>query len=514
MSYVERGVIQAGARGAECGIPNSPSYGRFAAGLTQTSGLAYAPRLAERENPGSNRARIFLAINGKVLIVNVTVENLAPCKKLVRIEVEAKDVDVAFESMAKDFQRQVSLPGFRPGKAPRDMVLKKYDKDIHDEVKKKLIPDAYRKAVEQQKLDVVGYPDIEEIQFGRGQALQFAATIETAPEIQLPEYKGLPVKREVASVTEADIERALNLLRQQQTSFQTVTRPVQAEDVVVVNYNGNCNGKPIIETAPAAKSLTEAKSFWINVEPNSFIPGFAVQLVGAQAGDKRTVNVDFPADFVTPELAGQKGVYDVEVVEVKEKVLPALDEAFAKAYGAENLEKLLEGVRTDLQNELTYKQNQSLRVQLVRALLDRVNFDLPESVLTQETRNVVYDLVRENQKRGVARELIEQQKEQIYSAASHSAKDRVKAAYLIQRIAEKEDIKVAQAEVAARIQHLARMYQITPDKFLKDLQKRNGLIEIYDQIMNEKVMEFLQNNAKVEDVPPTKTEEAPASNPS
>ena len=113
----------------------------------------------------------------------------------MRVEIETKEVDEAFESMIKDFQRQSSLPGFRPGKAPRAMVIKRYEKDIQDEVKKKLIPDAYRKAVDEQKLDVLGYPDIEEIQFGRGQALQFAATIETAPEFQLPEYKGLPVKR-------------------------------------------------------------------------------------------------------------------------------------------------------------------------------------------------------------------------------------------------------------------------------------------------------------------------------
>jgi trigger factor len=115
--------------------------------------------------------------------------------------------------------------------------------------------------------------------------------------------------------------------------------------------------------------------------------------------------------------------------------------------------------------------------------------------------------------RGVARELIEQQKEQIYSVASHSAKDRVKAAYLMQKIAEQEDIKVAQTEVAARIQHLAKMYQITPEKFLKDLQKRNGLIEIYDQIMDERVVDFLQQNAKIEEVP-AKSDATPASNPS
>src|SRR5580698_5332570 len=202
--------------------------------------------------------------NRKACFVNVTVENLAPCKKLVRIEIESKDVDAAFDSMIKDFQRQTAVPGFRPGKAPRDMIAKRYEKDIQDEVKKKLIPDAYRKAVDEQKLDVVGYPDIEEIQFGRGQALQFAATVETAPEFQLPEYKGLTAKRETTTVIDEDVERAINLLRERQTNFQTVDRPVQTGDVAVVNYTGTTNSKPITETAPTAKGLTEQKNFWIN----------------------------------------------------------------------------------------------------------------------------------------------------------------------------------------------------------------------------------------------------------
>jgi len=119
--------------------------------------------------------------------VNVTVENLAPCKKLVRVEIEAQKVDETFDSVAKDFQKEANLPGFRPGKAPREMVLRKYSREIETEAKRKLISDAYKKAVDEQNLDVLGYPDIEEIQFGRGQALQFAATIETSPEFEMPE---------------------------------------------------------------------------------------------------------------------------------------------------------------------------------------------------------------------------------------------------------------------------------------------------------------------------------------
>jgi trigger factor len=435
--------------------------------------------------------------------VNVTVENLAPCKKLLRVETDAKAVDEAFDAVTKDFQKQASLPGFRPGKAPRNLVLKKYEKDIRDEVKRKLIGDLYHQALDEKKINVIGHPDIEEIQFGRGQALQFAATIETAPEFQLPEYKGLPAKCEAKSVIDADVNRALDVLRRQHTKFETVARELRLGDIAVVNYTGTCDGKPITDTAPTAKGLTEQKKFWVDTVLGGFLPGFADQLLGAKAGDKRTVNVDFPADFVTKELAGKKGAFEVEAVEVKEKVLPPLDDAFAKKYDAENLEKLRDGVRRDLENELKYSQTKALRAQVVRALLDRVNFDLPETAVAHETRTVVYDLVRENTRRGVAREAIEKQKEEIYSAATRSAKERVKLAFLIQRIGEKEGIKVTQEEMLRRVQTLAGVYQIAPDKFLKDLQKRNGLMEIYDQIAHEKVLDFLEQNAKIESVPPS-----------
>jgi trigger factor len=433
--------------------------------------------------------------------VNITVENLAPCKKLLRVELDAKSVDEIFDSITKDYQKQASLPGFRPGKAPRDLVIKKYETDIQSDAKRRLIGDSYRKALEEKKISVVSQPDIEEIQFGRGQNLQFAATIETAPEFQLPEYKGLAVKREIKSVTDEDVERAMNLLAQQHTKFETAARELRTGDVAVVNYTGTSGGKPLTEIAPTAKGLTEQKNFWVDVAPNTFIAGFAEQLIGLKAGDRRTVNVDFPADFVTRELAGKKGVFEVEVVEVKEKVPPPLDDALAKNYGAENLEKLRAGVRVDLENELKHTQAKAMHGQLISALLAQANFDLPESAVAHETKNVVYNIVQENTKRGVARELIEKQKDEIYTAAARSAKERVKLAFLVQRIAEQEKISVSQEEVLQRVQSLAAAYQIPPDKFIKDLQKRNGINELYDQIAHAKVLNFLEINAKVENVP-------------
>jgi len=422
----------------------------------------------------------------------------------VRVELDATAVNTAFDAVTKDYQKQAALPGFRPGKAPLPMVVKKYDAEIKDEAKRKLIGDAYRKAIDEQKLQVVGYPDIEEVQFGRGQSLQFTATIETAPDFQLPEYKGLPATLETKSVTDADVERALDLLRGQHANYNTVARPLASGDIAVVNYTGTCEGKVITELAPTAKGLTEQKNFWVETTEGKFIPGFAEQLIGASASDKRTVNVEFPADFVTKELQGKKGVYEVELVEVKEKSLPTLDDELAKKFGAENLDALKVGVRADLENELKYSRSKNLRGQLVRALLGKVNFDLPESAVANETRNVVYDLVRQNTQRGIARELIENQKDEIYAMAAGNAKERVKLAFVVGRIAEQEKIQASQEDVIKRAQQLAMIYQTPFEQFIKDLQKRNGVNELYEQVLHEKVLELLEKNAIITESAPAK----------
>ena len=464
------------------------------------------PAVLRHQNNLPSRRRLFILRGSfnSYFTVNVSIENLAPCKKLVRVELDVTAVNTAFDAITKDYQKQAALPGFRPGKAPLPMVVKKYEVEIKDEAKRKLIGDAYRQAIADQKLSVVGYPDIEEVQFGRGQNLQFTATVETAPEFQLPEYKGLPATLETKSVTDADVDKAIDMLRGQHASFNTVARALANGDLAVVNYTGTCDGKAITELAPTAKGLTEQKDFWIETEGNSFIPGFAAQLIGAKAGDKRTVTVDFPADFVTPQLQGKKGVYEVELVEVKEKVLPELNDELAKKFGAENLAALKTGVRTDLENELKYSKSKAVRGQVVKALMDKVTFDLPETAVANETRNVVYDLVRQSTQRGVARELIETKKDEIYANAAVNAKERVKLAFLVGKIAAQEKIEASQEDVVKRAQQLAMMYQMPFDQFLKDLQKRNGVNELYEQVLHEKVLELLEKNATITEATPAK----------
>lgn len=440
--------------------------------------------------------------------MNVSVEHLGPCKKLLRVEVPVEKVNATFDDVAVQFQKAAQLPGFRPGKVPRHLILKSFEPKIVEEARKKLVEESFRAAAAQEKLSVVVTLDVEEQQFGRNQALQFTATVEVAPDFALPGYKGLAAKRELRVATDADVERALGILREQQAKFEDVQRPIQEGDVAVVSYVGTCDGQPLTALAPTALGLTSKENSWVLVRPGSFIPGFTEPLVGASVGDQRTIPLTLPADFVHKELAGKNVVYEVTVTGVKQKVLPEADEAFAKSFGADSMAVLLQGVRNDLQRELDMRQKKAVRDQLLKTLMGQVEFDLPESIVASETRSVVYNIVNENQQRGVPKEFIEGKKDEIYQNAAVSARERVKGAFILNRIAAEEKLSVSDREITQRVLLLAQQNNTTPEKMVKAIQERNAAGEIRQDILMGKVLEFLEINATIEDVAPLP--EAPA----
>jgi len=435
------------------------------------------------------------------LFVNVTVENLGPCKKLLRVEIEPERVEAVFAEITASFQHEARFPGFRPGKAPKDMVAKRFEKEIEEQVKEKLLQEGFKTAMQQHKFDIVGQPDVEEIQFTRGQPMQFAINAEVAPEFELPEYKGLPALREDSRITPEDVERALHALADQKPNFQTVARELKIGDVAVINYTGTCDGKPITETAPTARGLTEKKNFWVPVDATSFIAGFGQQLEGMKAGDKRTITVDFPSDFVTPQLAGKKGVYEIELVEAKEKLAPAIDDELAKTYGAASLEKLREGVRADLQNEVNTKQSRSIRNQVTQKLLEKIQISLPESLVDQETQSIIYNIVHENTERGASKDVIAAHTEKIFETAKAAAQQRVKAYFIFQAVAEKEGVRVEQVDLLRRVSEFAAQHKIPADKLYKDMHKDGRLSDVANQILAEKVVDLLVQFARIEDAP-------------
>jgi trigger factor len=434
--------------------------------------------------------------------VEVTITDLSPCKKQLRIEIDAETVNAKFDAVAKDFRRHANLPGFRPGKAPLANVMRSYGDKIGEEAKRTLMSDSYSKALKENDLRPVIMPEVEELQFGHGKPFQYLATLEVTPAFELPEYNGIEVEKERRTVSDADVAKALDTLREQRVSYADVDRPAGEDDFIVVNFTGTIDDKPITDLVKVARGLTEQKNFWLHTKQNPLIPGIVEALIGSGKDDKKTVTVTIPDDFIYEELIGKEAKYEIEIVQVKEKSLPELDDAFAKGFGAESMDKLREGVENDLKNELEYSLKKSIRNQCVDKLLSAVNCDLPETIVNEATRAAVHNIVQQNHQRGVGKDIIEENKDRIYANAKADAEVRVRANYILSRIAEKEGIKVTDQELSRQIAAIAAQQKVKPQKLTQQLKDNGTLYQVQEEIMNGKVIDLLEEKAKVTEIDP------------
>ena len=434
--------------------------------------------------------------------MEVNITDLSPCKKQLRIEIDAETVNAKFDAVAKDFRRHAHLPGFRQGKAPLANVMRSYGDKIGEEAKRTLMSDSYAKALKENELRPVIMPEVEELQFGHGKPFQYLATLEVTPAFELPEYIGIEVEKERRSVNDADIAKALDTLREQRVSYADMDRPAVEDDFIVVNFTGTIDDKPITDLIKVARGLTEQKNFWLHKTQNPLIPGTVEALIGSSKGDKKTVTVTIPDDFVYEEIVGKEAKYEIEIVQVKEKSLPELDDKFAKGFGAESMDKLREGVESDLKNELEYSKKKSIRNQCVDKLLSAVNCDLPETIVNEATRAAVHNIVQQNHERGVGKEIIEENKDKIYANAKTDAEVRVKANYILSKIAEKEGIKVTDQELSRQVAAMAAQQKIKPQKLAQQLKDNGTIYQVQEEIMNAKVIDLLEEKAKVTEIDP------------
>lgn len=431
--------------------------------------------------------------------MNIRVETTGPCRKQLHVEVPAEAVSKEFGEIVDMYAGAVRLPGFRPGRAPRDMVKRRFLKDIQDEVKQRLVPRGYQEAVKQEKLDAVTVLEVKENDLAEGQPFSFTILLDVAPDFELPAYKGLALKSELKDVTDKDIDDVITNIREQNAKYQDVSgRAVRAGDMVQVDFEGTCEGKPFREISEKAASLGQAKDFWVIAdEANEFLPGFAAGLAGANIGEKRDVAVTFAEDFTEPSVAGKKALYAVAVKAIREKALPDLDEAFFTSMGAENEAALRERIRTDMTGMRKSNERARLEAEILRTLVQGVKFDVPQSVLADETQHAVYDLVRSNTSRGVAKEEIEANKERLIGVATQTAEERLKSRYILRKIAAAENIAATEVEINQRIAELARSHRTTPDKLEAELEKNNQIGRVADEVRLLKTMNWLYDNAAI-----------------
>ncbi len=435
--------------------------------------------------------------------MKVQVEKKPESVSTLKIELPADEVSKEWDVIANSFARLAKIPGYRPGKAPRAVVDKRFRKEIQEEVTKKLVSKSYREAIEQKKLRVASLTNLEEVQFGDDKSLKFQATVVTAPEFKLPEYKNIKVELPDTKVTEQEIDATLERLRDQAADFvDAPDRPAQMEDFVVVDFEGTVDGKPISEVAPgASKNLHGGKKFWLRLAPDNFLPKFCEQMVGQKKGERRTIAIDFPADFLAKELAGKQGGYEVTLSELKEKVLPEVNDEFAaKLLPGKTLADLRHTIEHDLEHEKEHQVEHAKEEQIIKFLHEKTKFDVPPPLLRNEMKRALAELVQRNRARGIPDEMLKEKEKELIETAGNVAYHRLKTNFILERIAEQEKMEVTREDVDHRIRHEAQHYNISSDKMRKELEEHDGLNALAEQILLAKTLDFLKANVSVHPV--------------
>ncbi len=442
--------------------------------------------------------------------MKVEVENQPHCVATLKIELPPEQVSKEWDAIANSFASQARIPGYRPGKAPKRVIEAKFRKDIQDELTKKLVSKSYHEAIAEKQLRVVSLTSLEEVEFGEDRSMRFRATVVTAPEFELPDYKGIPLQLPDTKVTEAEIDAAVERLREQSADFVDVPeRGAALDDFVVIDFEGTIDGKSIAELVPnASKNLQGGKKFWLRLAGDNFLPGFVEQMIGQKPNETRTVGVEFPADFPVKELAGKKAEYSVTLGEIKQRVLPPLDDAFAAKWMPEKtLADLRHALEHQIEHEKGHEVERAREGQVLKFLSERVDFELPPSLLKQETRSALAELVQRNRERGVPDEMLKEKEEELIRMAGGLAAHRLKTNFILHRIAEKEKIQVTRADMDERIRHEAMHRNVTPAKMREEIEKHDGMNGLIEQVLLAKTIDFLGSNATIESAPATPVSE-------
>jgi trigger factor len=337
-----------------------------------------------------------------------------------------------------------------------------------------------------------------------GQHAALRITVDLQPEFNLPEYKGLAISVPDKAVTDADVDKAIEDLRQQRADYVVVDRAAAKGDYVRLNYTGTVNGKPIAEIAPERPIFGTQSGTWeeAGAEQAPGVRAVVDGIIGLKAGDKKEVTQDFAKDFDVPALAGQTGSYALEVLEVREKRPAALDDAFLKSLQCANLEELRSRVKDDLVSRKEQAARSAGREQIVKTLTDAVDFPLPESAIDAETQNLLRDYMQRQMSQGVPEEEFEKRKEELYNGARQAAASRVKLLMILLKIAEKEGVKVENEDLHQRIMQEAMMTRQRPEQIVKRLQEdRQLLAQVQRSVLHAKTLDFVVAQAKVAPAP-------------
>ncbi|HEX9021574.1 MAG TPA: trigger factor [Nitrospirota bacterium] len=419
-----------------------------------------------------------------------TIEDISTVKKKLHIQVGTDAIAREMVKAVADAAKKAKIPGFRPGKAPRAVVERHYAAEIETEVMNKLISASYLEALQEHSLSPVEMPSITNISpFDKAAPLNFTAVVEVRPKIELGEYNGIEVKEQEITVSDEEVGDAIDRLREMYAELEVVEgRPLDKNDTAIIDFEGFREGKPI--------GGAKASDYMLNLGSNSLIPGFEEQLTGMNRGETREIKVVFPADYNNKDLAGKDANFTVTLKEIKKRVLPELNDEFAKDIGQDKtVAELRAGIKKDIEVRKGNDQTSAQREALLSKLVESHVFDVPPGMLEHELMSMARSHATRMARRGSDMKSFDIAKFREENRAM--AEKRVKGLLLLDEIAGKEQLEVSEQEVNSALATMARSSGQTPDAVRKYYESQEGgLDSLRASLIQEKALALLLSRAK------------------
>ena len=420
--------------------------------------------------------------------MKVSVKDGKNCQKILKIEVGQDRITREYEEIFTAMAPQAKIPGFRPGKAPRHIVAMHYRNEAREQVLKNLLNDSYREALQEHSLEPLGYPDVDDVQFNEDK-LSFQATIEVRPKIKLSKIKGLDVQKKSVQVNDAEIQDRLQQIRESLAQYKAVEdRASQMGDFLIADYVCTVDGKEVEKRADD----------WFELRKEDFLKGFSDQLLGLKAGDEKEVRVTFPEDFGRKEFAGREALFQVKVKEIKSKALPELNDEMAKETGdCGSLAELKEKITKQLEEEKNREIEAAYEKELLEELVKKNKIDLPPKLVERRIEYMIEQAKANVLRRGTSEQEFDAQAEKMREGFRPEAEKQIHIAFLLDEIAQKEGIEVADEDVKKKFEALAARFRQPVEEIEKYYRGHHEALDsLRDQIRNEKTIEFIKTNAK------------------
>jgi trigger factor len=420
--------------------------------------------------------------------MKVEVTDIEACKRRLAVEAPVEVVTKEWERAYGRIQKQARLPGFRKGHVPRSLVKVHFADDVRREVAEHLIPEVYRQALTEAHLDPVNEPDIQDLRLEEGAPLSFVALVEVKPEIALDDYVGLEIQHAPTAVTGERVDEALEHMRERQAEFRAVDRVAGPGDLVIVDYTLNVEGEE-----PASQT-----GYAFVIGDGSVMAEIDTAAAGMRAGEERAVGFRFPDDHRRESLRGKSGTASLKVVEVKEKILPALDDELAKSMGDfENVEALRAEVVKQLETRQEAEDRHALEDKVVDALLGRHQFGVPDSLVMRQIAMQVEHARDRMRRQGVDPDGIAWDYGKLVAELRPSAERAVRRALLVDAIADREGLTPSDADVDAEVDKIAQATQ-RPAPAVRRMMEKSGDLEALRRGLRERMtMQFLIDRARI-----------------